>query len=162
MKIAMEHKKERLTRLVPEFLGYQGHHYAKTDFLLRRRLAEEVDRSRDRLAGFLAAGRFPPDLRESLAATLRTAAFLKEELSPRAEEVTEGTGSDPRAEEALFDLDLALLDRVAGLRALLDVLEASGEEDLAAALSALDEGLAEVDDLFRRRQAIFGETVGGG
>lgn len=158
MKRDFTHKQEKLARLVPGFVGYTPVHLLKTDYLLRRFLAGKMEEVRDRLAEFVAARREEMEVPEELTLSLRTAAFLKEEVTPRQEEVGEERPFSPLDEERLLDFDLALLDKVAGLRALVDAMEAAGTEAaLRLALEAFDEGLAEVDDLFRlRRQVLKG------
>jgi hypothetical protein len=152
MKLDLRAKTQKLAERIPGFSGYRAVHHLEADWLLRRFLAAEVEKVRDRLADFLAAGDFPADLREKLALSLRTMAFLKDEVAPRADEARRQETLSLLEEERLLDFDLALEEKVAALHTPLDALEAAGDPDeLALAAGLFDEGLAEVDDLFRLR-----------
>lgn len=148
---------EKLAKRIPGFAGYRTVDYAGADWLLRRFLAAEVEKVRDRLAEFIASGDFPPELEEKLALSLRTTAFLKDELTPRrGEESREEEPLSPDEEERVLDLDLALDEKIAALHTLLDAMEfAPDPAGLARALEVFDEGLAEVDDLYRLRDRVF-------
>jgi hypothetical protein len=158
MKLDREHKTQKLGTHIPGFVGYGAVHHVETDLLLRRYLATKIGEVRDRLADFIAAGRYPEELRQKLAFSLRTAAFLKEEVAPAVGGVPAGTGLTLQDEERLLDFDLVLLDKVAALHSQLDLMEAvPSPEAIAEALEIFDEGLAEVDDLFQgRRQVLKG------
>jgi len=156
MKPDLRAKTEKLAERIPGFSGYRVVHHLEADWLLRRFLAGEVEKVRDRLADFLAAGDFPAGLREKLALSLRTTAFLKDEVTPKANEARREETLSPMDEERLLDFDLALEEKVAALHASLDALEAAGEPDEQTRAAAFfDEGLAEVDDLFRLRHQVL-------
>jgi len=156
MKLDRQHKAQKLGTHVPGFIGYGGIHHAETDLLLRRFLAARIGEVCDRLADFIAAGKYPPELRQKLGFSLRTAAFLKEEIAPVSGEAPAPSGPGSTDEERLLDFDLVLLDKVAALGSQLERIEASASlEDLGAALEFFDEGLAEVDDLFQERRAVL-------
>jgi hypothetical protein len=162
MKPDRQDKTERLEKLIPDFPGYRAGHYLKTDWLLRRFLAGEVEKVRDRLADLLAGGDFPAELRERLALSLRTAAFLKEEMTPAEHETLSEEPLSPLDEERLLDFDLALEEKVAALHTPLDILEAAGDDDdLVRAAELFDEGLAEADDLYRLRRRVLTAGRGG-
>jgi hypothetical protein len=115
---------------------------------------------RDRLADFMAAGRHPEELREKLACSLKTTAFLKDEVTPVAGESPAAAGLAPVDEERLLDFDLVLLDKVAALHSQVDLMEAAASpEALAAALEIFDEGLAETDDIFQARRLLLKGTA---
>jgi hypothetical protein len=157
MKLDREHKTQKLGTHIPGFVGYGAVHHVETDLLLRRHLANKLGEVRDRLADFIAAGRYPEELRQKLAFSLRTAAFLKEEVAPAVGGVPAGIGLTPQDEERLLDFDLVLLDRVAALHSQLDLMEGvPSPEAMAEALDIFDEGLAEVDDLFQERRQLLG------
>jgi hypothetical protein len=156
MKLDREHKTQKLGSHIPGFVGYGAVHHVETDLLLRRYLAAKIGEVRDRLADFIAAGRYPEELRQKLAFSLRTAAFLKEEVAPPAGEARAESGLAPLDEERLLDFDLVLLDKVAALHSQLDLLEAMpSPEAMAEAIDLFDEGLAEVDDLFQERRRLL-------
>lgn len=160
MKLDREHKAQKLGDRIPGFVGYGGIHHAETDLLLRRYLANKIGEVRDRLADFIAAGRHPQELREKLAFSLKTAAFLKDEVTPRAGEGPAAPGLTAVEEERLLDFDLVLLDKVAALHSQLDLMEAAAApEAIAEALDLFDEGLAEVDDLFQERRQVLKGAV---
>jgi hypothetical protein len=150
------HKRAKMGEHVPGFSGYSAVNYLETDLLLRRHLAGEVEKIRDRLADFLASGQFSVHVREKLAMCLRTAAYLKDELVPSPDEDRRLDTLSARDEERLLDFDLALLEKVASLHSPLDMMEAApGTRELLEAADLFDEGLAEVDDLFRERRRIL-------
>ncbi len=156
MKFDREHKAQQLGGHIPGFVGYGAVHYLETDLLLRRFLVGRIAEVRDRLADLLAAGRHPDELREKLALSLKTIAFLKEEIAPNASSPAPGLAISAQAEERLFDFDLVLLDKVAALQSELDRMEAAPSPEAALqALEVFDEGLAEVDDLFRMRHRLL-------
>jgi len=156
MKLDREHKKQKLGTHIPGFAGYGTVHHVETDLLLRRYLANKIGEVRDRLADFIAAGHHPEDLRQKLAFSLKTAAFLKDELTPVSGEILAEPGLAPQDEERLLDFDLVLLDKVAALQSHLDLMEAvSSPEALLETLEIFDEGLAEVDDLFQERRQML-------
>ena len=160
MKLDREHKTQKLGTHIPGFVGYGAVHHVETDLLLRRYLASKIGEVRDRLADFIAAGRHPEELRQKLALSLRTAAFLKEEVTPASDEVPTVPGLTRQDEERLLDFDLVLLDKVAALHSQLDLMEAmTSPEAMAEALDIFDEGLAEVDDLFQARRQVLKEAV---
>jgi len=160
MKLDREHKTQKMGTHIPGFVGYGAVHHVETDLLLRRYLAIKIGEVRDRLADFIAAGRHPEELQQKLAFSLRTAAFLKEEVTPASSEVPAVPGLTPSEEERLLDFDLVLLDKVAALLSQLDLMEAVlAPEAMAAALDVFDEGLAEVDDLFQERRQVLKGTV---
>lgn len=160
MKFDLKAKTESLKERIPGFAGYRAVHHLEADLLLRRFLAGEVEKVRDRLADFIAAGGFSEELREKLGLSLRSTAFLKAEVTPGAAAEGELEHLAPVDEERLLDFDLALEEKVAGLHSLLDAMEAAEEpEGLVRALELFDEGLAEVDDLFRLRREVL--AVGG-
>lgn len=166
MKPDRQDKTERLKKLVSGFAGYRTGHYLKTDWLLRRFLAGEVEKVRDRLADLLAGGDFSPQRKQKLALSLRTVAYLKDEMTPREDAALPEEPLSPLDEERLFDFDLALEEKIAALHTPLDILEsARAEDDPDRAAELFDEGLAEADDLFRLRQKVLtagreGETPG--
>jgi hypothetical protein len=156
MKRALRHKTAKLGEHIPGFVGYETGYTPETDLLLRRHLAAEIEKVRDRLADFLASRKIVGAARENFAQALRTAAFLKETLTPRPGQEEGAKPVSPREEERLLDFDLALLEKVAGLNTPLDMMEAVGETaELLRALALFEEGLAEVDDLFRKRREIL-------
>lgn len=156
MKFDREHKVQRLGSHIPGFVGYRAVHYLETDLLLRRYLVAKVAEVRDRLADLLATGSHPEALREKLALSLKTLAFLKEEITPGASAPAPGLAISVEAEERLFDFDLVLLDKVAALQSQLDRIEAaSAPEEAFEAQEVFDEGLAEIDDLFRMRRLLL-------
>jgi len=156
MKFDREHKVQQLGSHIPGFVGYGAVHYLETDLLLRRFLVGRIAEVRDRLADLLAAGTHPDALREKLALSLKTIAFLKEEIAPSASAPAPGLAISTEAEERLFDFDLVLLDKVAALQSELDRMEAATAPETALqALEIFDEGLAEVDDLFRMRHRLL-------
>jgi len=160
MKLDREHKTQKLGTHIPGFVGYGSVHHVETDLLLRRYLANKIGEVRDRLADFIAAGHHPEDLRQKLAYSLRTAAFLKDEVAPAPGEVLAGSGLTPLDEERLLDFDLVLLDKVAALYSQLDLMEAvASPEAITEALDIFDEGLAEVDDLFQERRQVLKGAV---
>jgi hypothetical protein len=148
---------ERLARRIPGFAGYRAVHASGADWLLRRFLSAEVEKVRDRLAELIAGGEFSPELKDKMGLSLRAVAFLKDELTPgRREERREEEPLRPAEEERLLDLDIALDEKIAALHAPLDAMEsATDPEGLNLALAVFDEGLAEVDDLFRMRSMVF-------
>lgn len=160
MKLDREHKTQKLGTHIPGFVGYGAVHHVETDLLLRRYLANKIGEVRDRLADFIAAGHYPEELRQKLAFSLRTAAFLKEEVTPASSEVPPVPGLTQLDEERLLDFDLVLLDKVAALHSQLDLMEAvPSSEAMAEALDIFDEGLAEVDDLFQARRQVLKGAV---
>jgi len=160
MKLDREHKTQKLGTHIPGFVGYGAVHHVETDLLLRRYLASKIGEVRDRLADFIAAGRHPEELRQKLALSLRTTAFLKEEVTPASGEVSTVPGLTRQDEERLLDFDLVLLDKVAALHSQLDLMEAmTSPEAMAEALDIFDEGLAEVEDLFQARRQVLKEAV---
>jgi hypothetical protein len=160
MKLDREHKTQKLGSHIPGFVGYGAIHHVETDLLLRRHLANKIGEVRDRLADFIAAGHYPEELRQKLAFSLRTAAFLKEEVTPAPGEVPAGPGLAPQDEERLLDFDLVLLDKIAALHSQLDLMEAAtSPEAMAEVLDIFDEGLAEVDDRFQERRQVLKGAV---
>lgn len=156
MRLDLKEKIERLGEHIPAFAGYSAVHHLQADLLLRRFLAGEVEKVRDRLAGFIAAGAFPGELRERLGLSLRSTAFLKAEVTPGTAEVPAEGVIAAADEERLLDFDLALEEKVAALYSLLDALEAAADPAAAGrTLEFYDEGLAEVDDLFRLRRRLL-------
>lgn len=148
-------KRASLGEKIPGFAGYDGEQTLETDLLLRRHLAAEMEKVRDRLADFAAGLPLEGAAREPLGQALRMTAFLKEELAPHP---PEGLGAAPAApeEERLLDFDLALLEKVAGLHTPLDRMEAAGKrEELLRALALYEEGLAEVEELFEKRREVL-------
>jgi hypothetical protein len=160
MKLDREHKTQKLGTHIPGFIGYGAVHHVETDLLLRRYLASKIGEVRDRLADFIAAGHHPEELRQKLAFSLRTAAFLKEEVTPASGEVPIVPGLTRQDEERLLDFDLVLLDKVAALHSQLDLMDAvTSPEAMAEVLDIFDEGLAEVDDLFQERRQVLKGAV---
>lgn len=156
MKSDREHKAQKLGTHIPGFIGYGSIHYIETDLQLRRFLADRIGEVRDRLADFIAAGSHPDELRQKLGFSLKTTAFLKEEIAPAAAGRRESLEPVQAMEERLLDFDLVLLDKVAALHSQIDRMEAAGEEEaLFRALEIFDEGLAEVDDIFQERRRIL-------
>jgi len=153
METGSKAKTERLARRIPGFAGYRAVHYSGTDWLLRRFLSAELEKVRDRLADFIAGGEFPSEIKERLGLSLRTAAFLKDELTPGGrEERRQSEPLSPDQEERLLELDIALDEKIAALHTPLDAMESAADPaGLNLALNVFDEGLAEVDDLFRLR-----------
>lgn len=156
MKLDPHHQKQKLGEHVPGFQGYGGRNALETDLLLRRYLAAELGKVRDRLAELIAAGGSGGGLRERFGETLRSLAALKEEIHP-------GTSPEPGIlrpgvimEERLLELDLLLLDKVAALHTPLDEMELTGQEAaLESSLGRLVEGIAEMGELFRRRREVL-------
>lgn len=157
MPFELRQKAERLGRHIPGFRGYREHHCLKTDWLVRRYLTGEVEKVHDRLVDFIAGRSFDAGLHEKLCLTLKTLAFVRDEINPmRAEVPGKVVAADLRNEELLLDFDFSLLDKVAGLHTPLDGMEqALSDEGIKEALDLLDEGVAEVDDLFRLRGRIL-------
>lgn len=160
MKLDRGHKAQKLGDRIPGFVGYGSIHHVETDLLLRRFLANKIGEVRDRLADFIAARRHPEKLRQKLAFSLKTTAFLKDEVTPVAGEVSASSGLAPAEEERLLDFDLVLLDKVAALHSQLDLMEAAvSPEATAETLEIFDEGVAEVDDLFQARRRMLKGTA---
>jgi hypothetical protein len=152
MKLDPEPLRRKLGGHIPGFAGYGAPDYLQTDLLLRRFLAGKVEEVRDRLADLIAARGFTGELHEKAAASLKTAAFLKDETTPVAGDLPEGLSPTFEEEERLLDFDLVLVDKVAALHTPLDLLEAAdAAAAVAQALDLFDEGVAEVDELLRRR-----------
>jgi hypothetical protein len=152
MEIDRRHKTARLGEHVPGFRGYGSGHYRETDLQLRRVLAGEMEKVRDRLAAFLA-GRELGERQEDFAVALRETAALKDELAP-----PEGAAETeaPEEEESLLDFDLALLENIAALNTPLERLErARSGADLDGGLEQYLLGLAEIFRLFRRRSRLL-------
>lgn len=160
MKLDREHKAQKLGDRIPGFVGYGAIHHVETDLLLRRYLASRIGEARDRLADFIAARSHPEELRQKLAFSLKTTAFLKDEITPVAGEWPAVSGLAATEEERLLDFDLVLLDKVAALHSQLDLMEAApSPEAITEALDIFDEGLAEVDDLFQERRQVLKGAV---
>ncbi len=158
MKLDPRHKTERLGEHIPGFQGYRAVRHGETDLLLRRHLSAEVEKVRDRLADFIARREPGGELHGKLAATLKTIAFLKDEIVSSGDLSGGGRVLSVEGEERLLDYDLVLLDKVAGLHSPLDEMEwAKAPEEIERALEVLDEGVAEVDELFRQRLTILDE-----
>lgn len=152
MEIDRRHKTARLGEHVPGFRGYGSGHYRETDLQLRRVLAGEMEKVRDRLAAFIA-GTELGERQDDFAGALRETAALKDELSP-----PEGaTAPDvPDDEENLLDFDLALLENIAALNTPMERLERAGTgADLDGGLEQYLLGLAEIFRLFRRRSRLL-------
>jgi len=155
VKPALAAKKTKLLKRVAGFKGYHSRHCRETDWLLRKHLANEVEKIRDRLADIMVNRQEPDPLREKFSYSLKTLAYLKAELSPAELEEGLATGLSPAVEELVMDADLILLEKVEGLHTPLDEMEGSGPSDrIEAALSLFDEGLAEVDDQFQLRRRL--------
>lgn len=152
MEIDRRHKSARLEEHVPGFRGYGTRHYRDTDLQLRRVLASELEKVRDRLAAFLAGAELG-ERRDGFAASLRETAAIKDELSTDDFQPVEA----PEEEECLLDFDLALLENIARLHTPLDRLEgASSGADLDGGLEQYLLGLAEIVRLFRQRSRLLG------
>ena len=157
MRTDTRSKTERFAKRIPGFSGYRAVHFSGADWLLRRFLCAEVEKVRDRLAEFIAGGDFPPEIKDKLGLSLRTVAYLKDELTPGGrEERREVEPLGPDEEERLLDFDLALDEKIAALHTPVDLMEsASDSTGLSRTLEMFDEGLAEVDDLFRLRGRVL-------
>lgn len=155
-------KTDQLAKRVPGFVGYHAQHHLETDWLLRRFLAGQIEKVRDRLADFIAASDLPADLRDRLGSSLRTVARIKDEVTPGKEEEPRREPLSAEGEERLLDLDLALEDKVAALNTPLDALESAGDPaGMNRAAQFFEEGLAEVEALFRQRLGVLaGSEVG--
>ena len=124
MPLDLRQKADRLGRHIPGFQGYSEHRCFETDLLLRRYLTGEVEKVHDRLADFIAGRSFDAGLCEKLRLSLKTLAFLQDEINPmRAGGPEEVASADAKNEELLLDFDLSLLDKVAGLHYSLDGME---------------------------------------
>jgi hypothetical protein len=140
-------KKSKLTEKVAGFVGYAPQHIAQTDWQMRKYLAGELEKVRDRLVHIMVNRSEPDPLQEKFGYSLKTLAYLKEEL---AEELS------AESEDRLLDADLILLEKVEALHTPLDMTEAADSTDRTAeALDLFDEGLAEVDDLFQKRCRLY-------
>lgn len=155
MKTDREQKRARLGQHLPDFPGYSALNLGETDLQLRRLLAGEMEKVRDRLADCIAGGRVG-HLRGEFAEALRASARLKERFLPTGEERRQTREISAGEEERLFDLDLALLERVAALHSPLDRVEtAASAADLESSLALFTEGVAEAEELFRRRESLL-------
>jgi hypothetical protein len=164
MKLDREQKKARMGDHIPGFPGYRNINPGETDLQLRRLLAGEMEKVRDRLAEFIA-GADLGDLQERFALALRITAALKADFWPRGKRPAVRREIPHLDEERLLDLDLALLEKIAALHTPLDRLEATGSPaELEKALEWLREGLMELGELFRQRGEILAERrrEGGG
>ncbi|MBE0595719.1 MAG: hypothetical protein IH614_00455, partial [Desulfuromonadales bacterium] len=141
---------------LPTFPGYTALHLGETDLQLRRVLAERVERVRDRLADLLGADRDP---RGGVDQALKTLATLRESFLLQPREMRLLRELPPAREEQLFDLDLALLERVAALDPLVEQLAVASPSARAGELERLQQALAEVDQLFRRRDELLLQEV---
>ncbi len=159
MKNDLAHKTEMLGRHVPGFLGYSAISYRETDLLLCRHLAREIEKVRDRLADFIAAGSSYPGLGESLGALLKATARFKAEVAsgqPPGRPEVQFSAAD---EERLVNFDLALFDNIVALHTPLELMEsAASAEQVRQAADRYRQGLAELEDMFRdRRRVLTGE-----
>ncbi|MFA5517497.1 MAG: hypothetical protein WDA20_14565 [Desulfuromonadales bacterium] len=161
MKRDREQKRTILGEHLPDFPGYRAIDQGETDLQLRRYLAGEMEKVRDRLAAFIAGGELG-DCRQAFAEALRKVAALKEKFIPPARAVAETQELPAEDEERLLDLDIALLDKVAALHTPIDRMEsAAAATELRSALEQFCEGLAEASHLFRQRGEILrGNSAG--
>jgi hypothetical protein len=156
MKLDPRHKTERLGEHIPGFQGYRTVRHGETDLLLRRHLATELEKVRDRLADFISGRKTGGELHGKLAATLKILAFLKSEIAPGDVDVGGSLELSLEGEERLLDFDLVLLERIAGLHTPLEEMEgAKTSAAIERSLAILDEGIAEIDDLYRQRRSIL-------
>lgn len=157
MAFNLRQKVEHLGRHIPGFQGYREQRCFETDLLLRRYLKAEVDKVHDRLTDFIAGRSCEAGLGEKLCLSLKTLAFLRDEINPMpAGGALEVVPAAAKNDELLLDFDLSLMDKVAGLHSPLDRMEqALSEEGITAELDLLDEGVAEADELFRLRSRIL-------
>jgi hypothetical protein len=159
MKLSLRHKIDQLGIHIPGFKGYSVISCLETDLLLRKYLAGEIEKVRDRLADFIAGRHLTGEIQEKIAESLRTTAYLKDELVLKSDEERVEKPVPAQSEERLLDFDLALLEKLEGLHTPLDCMEkADSLDQLDRVLFLFDEGLAEVDDLFQlRRKVLEGE-----
>ncbi len=97
-------------------LGYASSGDYLEDYLLRRLLAGEMEKVRDRLAT-VAAAAHESGLRKKFTESLRATASLREQFLPVPEEERRNRSFSAAHEERLLDIDLAILDKVEGLHA---------------------------------------------
>lgn len=148
-------KKTKLLKKIPRYAGYDSHYCSETDWQLRKYLAGELEKVRDRLADIMINRPEPDPLREKFGYSLKTLAYLKVELTPAKIEEEPTNSLAPEDEEHLLDADLILLEKVEGLHTPLDLIEiADSLGRIEEALNLFDEGLAEVDDLFQLRRRL--------
>lgn len=160
MKRELAVKMKRLLKEISGFAGDDSHYCAETDWQLRKYLAGELEKVRDRLAEIMINRPDPDPLREKFGYSLKTLAYLKAELSPENIEKGLAKGLSLANEEQLLDADLLLLEKVEGLHTPLDSIEvADSLGRIEKALNLFDEGLAEVDDLFQLRRRLFQEET---
>lgn len=158
MKLEIAVKKTRLLKKIPGFAGYDSLYCSETDWLLRKYLAGELEKVRDRLADIMINRPDPDPLRENFSYSLKTLAYLKVELTPAQSEEGLAKGLSQADEEHLLDADLILLEKVEGLHTPLDLIEvADSLGRIEEALNLFGEGLAEVDDLFQLRRRLCQE-----
>jgi len=151
-------KKSKLREKVAGFVGYAPQHIAQTDWQMRKYLAGELEKVRDRLVHIMVNRSAPDPLQEKFGYSLKTLAYLKAELFPdkRGKELAEELSAE--SEDRLLDADLILLEKVEALHTPLDMTEAADSTDRTAeALDLFDEGLAEVDDFFQKRCRLYQE-----
>jgi hypothetical protein len=156
MKLDPRHKTERLGEHIPGFRGYRSVRRGETDLLLRRYLAAELEKVRDRLADFIVGRETGGELHGKLAATLKTLAFLKAEIATGDDDTGGSLELSLEGEERLLDFDLVLLEKIAGLHTPLEEMEwAKTPAAVERTLDILDEGVAEIDELYRQRRSLL-------
>jgi hypothetical protein len=149
-------KKSKLFEKIAGFAGYGGRHALETDWQLRKYLAAELEKVRDRLVQIMANRSQPDPLQEQFGYSLKTVAYLKAELAPAKGREVFTEDRPPENEDRLLNADLLLLEKVEALHTPLDTIETAASSPRSAeALNLFDEGLAEVDDLFRLRRRLF-------
>ena len=160
MRQEIGHKRERLGAHVPGFLGYSAIHYLETDRVLRRHLCALLRDVRDRLAGVLSDWPAAAADRPLLARALRALAALQRNVSAAAGSPAAGPprGAD---EERLLDLDLVLLDKVAGLQTPIEALSA-GVLTAQEGAALVDEAIRELSGLWGRRTLLLAGLESGG
>ncbi len=159
MKQGLASRLEALRGIFPYRSGRGGRRVGTTDLLLCRRLGEEVEKVRDRLADLVDARPYGDHFTDKAVLTLHVLDFLREEIQNGALPGEFDAPWSPEIEARLVDFDLVLLEKVAGLNTPLDNLDwARSSWEAEVALSLLDEGVAEVDELYRRlRTALYSE-----
>lgn len=149
-------KKTKLEKKITGFAGYDSQRCSEADWQLRKHVADELEKVRDRLADIMINRPEHDPLGENFSYSLKTLAYVKAEVSPADIEEIEAKGLSQQDEERLLDADLILLEKVAGLHTPLDLLERTdSQEHTKKALNLFDEGLAEMDDLFQLRCRLY-------